>query len=369
MDLSESNNLSPRKLATIRRIDAILPIEGADLIQLAKIDGWQVVVGKDQGYEIGSLVVFCEIDSWVPTELAPFLSKGKEPREYNGIKGERLRSIKLRGALSQGLVLPIKIITGTGDDGTPRWLLTIGEEIRIDTDNFTEGKDMTDLLGITKWEKPIPAQLRGQMRGNFPSFLRKTDQERVQNLPEIFTDGSLAHFYEATVKLDGSSMSVWFNGEDWGVCSRNIDLKLDQEGNTFVDTAKRVFHDGLREVIPQLGNLCFQGELVGEGIQGNRENLTGHHFYLFDIWVIDEQRYMDPFERMVMCKRLNITPVPLIGILPLGSFGESVDDLLAMADSQPSLNHEIAEGIVFKRCDGQFSFKAISNKFLLAGGD
>ena len=95
-----------RKLATIRRIDALTPIDGADAIECATVGGWKVVVKKGE-YTVGDLAVYCEIDSWIPTELAAFLSKGKEPREFEGIKGERLRTVKLRGQLSQGLLLPL----------------------------------------------------------------------------------------------------------------------------------------------------------------------------------------------------------------------------------------------------------------------
>lgn len=96
-----------RKMASIRKIDAIGPIEGADAIEVATLGGWKVVVKKNE-FNVGDLAVYCEIDSWIPTEIAPFLSKGKEPREYNGVKGERLRTVKLRGTLSQGLLLKIE---------------------------------------------------------------------------------------------------------------------------------------------------------------------------------------------------------------------------------------------------------------------
>lgn len=171
-----------RKLATIRQISDIREIQGADAIELAIIDGWQTVVKKSE-FKAGEMVVFCEIDSWIPHDLAPFLSKGKEPREYQGIKGERLRSAKIRGQLSQGLVLPINGIEFSAI-----------------------GDDVSDILGIVKWEREIPAQLRGQAKGNFPSFLRKTDQERVQNLVreiERIRESGEPEMFEVSIKLDG----------------------------------------------------------------------------------------------------------------------------------------------------------------------
>jgi RNA ligase (TIGR02306 family) len=89
-----------RKLASIKKIDDIQPIEGADKICTYRVGGWWVVDTVNR-YQIGDAVVYCEIDSWIPNEIAPFLSKGKEPRIFNGVKGERLRTIKLKGALSQ----------------------------------------------------------------------------------------------------------------------------------------------------------------------------------------------------------------------------------------------------------------------------
>jgi RNA ligase (TIGR02306 family) len=99
--------MSERKMATIRRIDEIRPIEGADAIEAAVVGGWVVVIKKGE-FKAGDLAVYLEIDSWVPHEIAPFLSKGQEPREYNGVKGERLRTVKLRGTTSQGLLLKLE---------------------------------------------------------------------------------------------------------------------------------------------------------------------------------------------------------------------------------------------------------------------
>src|ERR1019366_6915354 len=121
-----------------------------------------------------------------------------------------------------------------------------------------------------KWEAPVNLNLQGQARGNFPSFLRKTDQERIQNLNSMVCWDDE---YEVTTKLDGSSMTLWFWNGERGVCSRNIDLKLDQEGNAFVDMAKS-FGDSF----PQ--GIAIQGELIGPKIQGNREGLTDHEFFV-----------------------------------------------------------------------------------------
>ena len=184
-----------RKLATIRGIGVIVPIAGANAIEAAVIGGWKVVIRKGD-YQVGDRVIYCEIDSWIPHERAPFLSKGKEPSEYQGIKGERLRTIKLRGQVSQGLLLPMSNLTNYGAD------LSVGD-------------DVTEQLGILKWEAPVPANLSGDAIGLFPIFIPKTDQERIQNLSREFDKyKEAAELWEITEKLDGSSMTVFFKDAD-----------------------------------------------------------------------------------------------------------------------------------------------------------
>ena len=196
-----------RKMATIRKIDALLPIVGADAIECAVVGGWTCVVKKGE-FTVGDLAVYLEIDSWVPTELAPFLSKGKEPREFEGIKGERLRTVKLRGQLSQGLLLPLE----------PTCTSIESELI--------EGLDVSLPLNIVKWERPMNAQLAGMAKGNFPSLIPKTDQERCQNLVTEIAQAITDRLqFEVTEKLEGSSMTVYLIDGVFGVCSRNLDLK------------------------------------------------------------------------------------------------------------------------------------------------
>ena len=103
--------MSDRKLATIRRIQEVKPIEGAGLIEAVRVDNWWVVAKKGE-YPVDTLAVYCEIDSFIPNSLAPFLTKpGHFPKEYQGVQGERLKTIKLKGQLSQGLLLPISVVS------------------------------------------------------------------------------------------------------------------------------------------------------------------------------------------------------------------------------------------------------------------
>lgn len=336
-----------RKLASIRKIADIQPIKDADAIEVATVDGWKVVVKKGE-YSVGDLAVYLEIDSWVPHELAPFLSKGQEPREYNGVKGERLRTVKLRGQISQGLLLPIKT-------AWPEWT---DENIKK---HVSEGDDLTESYGIQKYEPPISPQLAGQVRGQFPTnLIPKTDQERIQNCFEEIAAKDAT--YEVTLKLDGTSCTIFRWEDELRVCSRNLELKVNDENknNTLVAMALN-----LGDRIPD--GYAIQGELMGPGIQGNREGFTEHKLFVFDVFNIREHRYFSSKLRRSFCQNLNIDHVPVIGTD--WKAPNSVDEGLALAEG-PSINHKIREGLVWK-CneDPAFSFKTISDRFLLKGGE
>ena len=352
-----------RKLASIRRIADIRPIPDADAIEVAVVDGWKVVVKKGE-YSVGDLAVYLEIDSWVPHALAPFLSKGSAPREYNGVIGEKLRTVKLRGQVSQGLLLPIeqtiRELPQQFIQYLPGGYVQFGdlEPVRL----FEVGTDLTDALGIQKWEPEIPAQLAGQVRGLFPTHLiPKTDQERIQNcFAEI--EGKGAVTYEVTLKLDGTSCTIFRWENELRVCSRNLELKINEENkdNTLVRMALKYGHR-----IPN--GVAVQGEIMGPGVQGNREQFKEHELFVFDIYDIDNQFYIDSISRQVACNDYGMKMVPVIDARAAAP--ESVEAGLAMAEG-PSITHKIREGLVWKcNTDPSFSFKTISNQFLLKGGD
>ena len=344
---------SIRKLASIKPITYIKPIEGADAIECAIVDGgWPVVIRKGE-YQVGDIAIYLEIDSWVPHELAPFLSKGQEPREYNGVKGERLRTVKLRGQVSQGLLLPIE--------------LTFWRDI---------GTDLTESLGIQKWEPPIPAQLQGTMKGNFPHFIPKTDQERCQNLRKEIFETHKDEIYEVTVKLDGSSTTIYVKDGEVGVCSRNIDL-IETEGNSFWKAAREQnLIEPLLELCKEKGEeYAIQGELIGEGIQGNPEKIKGQRFYLFDIYSITCGEYFNANVRYSILDKLkmlgaDIEHVPIVDVdVRVAQAYDTIDDLLEFAEG-PSLNPQTKrEGLVFKSWESDFTFKAIANSYLLKHKD
>jgi RNA ligase (TIGR02306 family) len=339
-----------RKLATVRIINDIQPIEGADMIELAIVDGWKVVVAKNVGHKVGDMVIYCEIDSFLPIkEEFEFLRKSSY-KKMGDQEGFRLKTIKLRGQVSQGLILPISVLNP------------------IDTNIYVtpfEGLDVTEMLDIVKYEPPIPAELAGKVKGLFPSFIRKTDEERVQNLASEYelyrTQNKLGMKFYVTEKLDGSSATFFFKDGVFGVCSRNLEL-IETEGNTFWKVAREL---KLEELLGTLeNNICLQGELVGEGIQGNPYKLKGQTVRFFNAFNIDTQEYLGLTEFVTLVNGMKLETVPVLDTnftLP-----ETIEEMLKVAEDKSILNPSFdREGIVIRSADRTISFKAISNKFLL----
>ena len=333
-----------RKLATIREITDIRPIEGADMIELATVGGWNVVVAKEVGHKVGDHVVYCEIDSFLPIrEEFEFLRKSSY-KKMGDQEGFRLKTIKLRGQVSQGLILPMSVF---GEFGWTAY----------------EGLDVTERLGIVKYEPPIPAELAGKVKGQFPSFLQKTDEERVQNLIEEYNKYKFtsSHQFYVTEKLDGSSSTFYYKDGEFGVCSRNLEL-LETEGNTFWKVAREM---NLEEKLKSTGkNICLQGELIGEGIQGNPYKIKGHKVMFFNAFDIDKHQRMTMPEFVGLIDRLNLQHVPSLELPFL--LPNTVEGMLKYAEGTSVLNRQTErEGVVVRSYDNKISFKAISNKFLL----
>lgn len=335
-----------RKLATIRIISDIQPIEGADAIELAIVDGWKVVVARSVDHKVGDYVVYCEIDSFLPIkDEFEFLRKTSYKKLKDGSEGFRLKTIKLRGQVSQGLILPMSVFADFG------W-------------TAYEGLDVSERLGITKYEPPMPAELQGKVKGLFPSFIPKTDEERVQNLTkeyEMMKYQSKHQFY-VTEKLDGSSATFYFKDGEFGVCSRNLEL-IETEGNTFWKVAREL---DLENKLKENGkNLMLQGELIGESIQGNPYKIKGQTIRFFNIYDIDSQSYYGlPMFLATMEHTLKLETVPILHMyfkLP-----DTIDEIIKYADAKSKLNPNFdREGIVVRTMDRTISFKVISNKFLL----
>lgn len=349
-----------RKLVTVRKVSDINPIPGADSIEVATVEGWKVVVPKGK-FKINDPCVYMEIDTFLPEgdDRWDFLIS-KSWREYNGIRGHVLKTIKLRGQISQGYIDTI--------DNFP--------EIKriINYDYFSEetrNTDFSDIIGVSKYEPPVNAKIVGMIRGTFPSFIRKTDSERAQNLLQDIFINNEHSTYEVTLKLDGTSFTCYKFDDDHGVCSRNLNLYLDKEK----DNIKLYYNSNLYEILQNLSmNVAIQGELMGPGIQGNREKFNTLKLFIFNIFDINRHRYYTPAERSEFIKTMYdhgldhnmVKHVPILyKDVKLKDLNiENIQDLIEFSKG-PSINNKIREGLVFKNTKNDFNFKIINNDYLL----
>ena len=330
-----------RKLASIVIIEDLNPIEGADQIEVATVKGWKVVVKKDE-FKVSDRAIYCEIDSFLPVkEEFEFLRKTSFRKMWD-MEGFRLKTIKLRGQISQGLILPVSLL------GNLR---------------YEVGDDVTQQLGIIKYEPPIPPSLVGIAKSPFPSFVPKTDEERIQNLVDQY-EALKAQRYQITEKLDGSSVTYYFHNGQFGVCSRNLEL-VESSDNTLW---KFAIANRVSEKLVSSGmNLALQGELIGEGIQGNPYKLAGQTVRFFYAYDIDARAYLSVPEFMELLDEWGLQPAPVL--VSDYELPETIDDVLAFADGVSELSpvgkQVVREGVVFRNADRTVSFKAISNTFLL----
>ncbi|NLR78269.1 RNA ligase (ATP) [Chitinophaga eiseniae] len=330
-----------RKLASVVVIDDIAPIPGADMIEVATVKGWKLVIKKNE-FKPGDHAVYCEIDSFLPVIPAFEFLRKSSYRKMGETEGFRLKTMKLRGQISQGLLLPINVLT---------------------TNAYELGEDVAAQLQIVKYEAPIPAALAGIMKGGFPSFIPKTDEERIQNL-SAFYDTYLAHACFVTEKLDGSSVTYYHRNGEFGVCSRNLEL-TDTPENTLWKVARKLDIAGKLAALGK--NIALQGEMIGEGIQGNPYAQHGQAIYFFNAFNIDTQEYLSMPDFLALIRDNGLQHVPVLDTtfqLPA-----TMDALLSLAEGasllSPAHGKVEREGLVIRSADRRISFKVISNKFLL----
>ena len=379
-----------RKLAEIARITNISPIEGADKIEVAQVMGWETVVQKGI-HNVGDLVVYFSIDSVLP-EIPEFefLRKNCYVTAASSVNGAgfRLKTIRLRGQVSQGLIVPIRELFRWEDC---HYVRTVISKVHRDENSLTlesqdyyldpeEGDDVTDVLGVVKFERPISPNLAGKARGNFPTFIPKTDQDRIQGNFKKF-DKNRDDDWEVTIKLDGSSATFYFDSETdrFGVCSRNLDL-IETEDNAFWQVARKYdIENKFRETANAYAafdmgplKMAIQGELMGPKVQGNREGFDDLRFFVFDIYDFGEQRYYNSHDRRVIADSFNLEHVPVVDTTKFDF--TSPKQFIELAETGyhngKSINNPIREGLVFKSVQHpEISFKAISNIFLMSGGE
>lgn len=354
-----------RHLATIQKIVDIQPIEGADSIEVATVLGWHVVVKKDE-FKIGDLCVYFEVDSLLPPrEEFEFLSKNGLKKSYvdgREFIGYRLKTIRLRGQISQGLCQPLSILDG---------LKYFNDQREKPIYSFDEGLDVTVLLGVVKYEPAIPGNLSGEVKGLFPSYIPKTDEPRIQGAPSILERWSNELFY-VTEKIDGTSITVFLDEDGLNVCGRTLNLK-ENEGNAYWRAARAL---NLEEKLKNLGKkVALQGELFGSNIQSNRLKQSTQNIRFYSIFDVESDKYMSFDEFSMTLEELGLEMVPIITVnytLP-----KTVDELITFATRKSKIAPECwAEGIVLRpqieKQDpdlGRLSFKAINPEFLLKHGE
>ncbi len=326
-----------RILASIQKIKNIESISNADAIEKATVLGWQLVVKKNE-FKVGDLCVYIEIDSILPQ---------KEVFEFLRNKNFRIKTMKLRGQISQGICFPLSVLPSN---------------VKIE-----EGNDVTNELEIIKYEPKIPVELNGIMKAAFPSFIPKTDETRVQVLQHLLDEYKGKSFY-VTEKLDGTSATFFVYNNEFGVCSRNMELEK-SETNTFWKVALEL---NIEEKLRLLNkNVAIQAELVGPSIQSNKLALSKQTIFVFNLFYIDEFKYATYKELISIVKnemKLNVVPIFESNYV----LENNIETLLEKAKIKSTLNEKVdAEGIVL-RCnnsENHISFKAINNNFLLKYDD
>lgn len=342
-----------RKLASIQRIWNVTPIEGADRIELVKVLGWQCVVNKGQ-FQKGELCVYFEIDSFLPVrpEFEFLRASSYKKTDIMG-EGFRLRTMKFRGQISQGLVLPLSSFPNIPGD-------------------VVIGTDVTDLLGVKKWEIEERATTGGTVIGSLPSDVPHTDETRIQAMPELLNEFRARPYY-ITTKMDGSSHSISIDENGFHVTGHNYEYKDDDSSAFYRYVKRRGFRSAMEQYMKEKGItvLTIQGEFCAPGIQQNRLRLTRPEWYVFTIR-IDGHRV----GLMKMCEVAKAIDAPTV---PIEEFGEdltalypTVEDLLTRADGQYP-NGGPKEGIVIRTIEPEFcplisgplSMKVVSNRYLL----
>ena len=352
-----------RKLASVQKIKSIEPIDGADRIELAHVLGWQCVVKKGE-FKEGDYCVYFEIDSFLPIrpEFEFLRASSYKNSELLG-EGFRLRTQTMRGQISQGLCLRADLFPELWIDPLEQMPCVVP----------SEGQDVTDLLGVRKWEIPEMATTGGTVVGQLPYDIPHTDETRIQAEPELLDEFKNVPYYIST-KMDGSSHSIGFDENGIHVTGHNYEYKDDEKSSFYNFVKKRGFLDSLekyRKDYPNIRSLTIQGEYCGPGIQKNRLKLQKPEWYVFDIRINGARTPMTFMKETAEKLNMTIVPIEEMG-LSLPDAYPTIDDLLKRADGEYP-NGGKKEGIVVRPITPQFSkilntdlsMKVINNKYLL----
>ena len=372
-----------RKLASIQEIKSLEPIPGADRILKAEILGWSIVVSKDE-FKVGNKCLFLETDSLCDPVLHPWAA----PLKNNNY---RVKTIKLRGVLSQGFAVPLKEV-----------MKTITETLTLEI-----GEDLTKILKIRKYEPYNNSGGSNKFKvGNqdkpFPThLLPKTDEVRIQSNPSLL-EKLKGNKYYITTKLDGTSATFLIdpNTDEFLVCSRNfcrkqsalygwnrlktkiksyfswgkrknkLLKKLEEKENVYWYIAKKY---NIEKILRKNKHIAIQGEIIGPQIQGNPLNATDYHLFVFNLIDLNHRAYISNiFKFDTICNQFKLKTVP---IEETGwNFNCSKDELLEKAQGYYLGTENFKEGIVVRESGDLFdptsynemiSFKVLNNDFLL----
>ena len=343
-----------RKLASIQRVYRIDPIEGADRIELARVLGWQCVVNKGS-FAPMDLGVYFEIDSYLPIrdEFEFLRASSYKNTDIMG-EGFRLRTQRFRGQISQGLLLPLNIFPEIPQDPNV-------------------GMDVTELLGVRKWEIEERATTGGNIKGTLPYDVPHTDETRVQAEPGLIDEFAGLEYYIST-KMDGSSHSISFDEDGFHVTGHNYEYKDDGSCAFFNLVNERGYRERVEALLERndsIKTLTIQGEFCAPGIQQNRLRLTKPEWYVFTIR--ENGKRVGLYRMLELCEALGFEHVPIEEVgHDLPSMYPTVDALLARADGEYPRGGK-KEGIVIRPTEyifsrtisGPLSMKVVSNKYLL----
>lgn len=335
-----------RALVTVETVTSITEIENADFIAIAKVRGWNLVVKKDE-VKAGDKVVYFEIDSHLPLSdprLAFLAPRGS--KIVDGVEGHVLKSARMRGVYSQGLAMPANLFP--------------------ELETLTDGEDLGTVLGVTKYEKPIPAEISGKVSGEFPTqFAPRTGAERVQNLTDVFSELRADYEWLATEKIDGESTTFVNDGGVLRVAGREWEFSAPASPAEATVPWKIAAEYDILDRLP--AGYTVQGELYGAGVLAkNTLKEAGKKFLAFN--VLRDGVFVPRSEWPAAIEEIG-TPV-LDLELPA-----TVEEALEQVEGMKSvLNPAVmAEGIVWHNTagvrvpelQGRTGMKAINNKWLV----
>ncbi|MCL2196964.1 MAG: RNA ligase (ATP) [Treponema sp.] len=276
-----------RSLVTIQKVKSITQIPDSDFLELAHVMGWQCVTKKGE-FKEGDLGVYFEVDSFLPVdERYEFLRSSSFRDNVDNGQGFRIKTMKMRGQLSQGLLLPLEKFPE---------LASCAEET-----------DVTEKLNVKKWYIPETANAGGTIIGERPYGVPASDEIRIQSALELLEELKGKPYY-ITTKMDGTSGIVYYIDGKIGCCSRNKEIKDEQDSLYWTP----VYKYGLKEKLAKLGkNIVLTGEICGPGIQRNKLRLAEIEWYVFDVKDGESNKYMVYDDAVKFCAELGLQTVPL----------------------------------------------------------